>query len=458
MIIGHIAYDKPGLLACCLTCRSWYLAAAPRLHHTIIASNTAKDVKSWWHVPFWDMHKLGLFPLVKRFQVQGSCDNYEYGPTTLSPNSFDRHILHQFSSLTNVQQLGIDDLDLPSFMPNLRRYFNHFLPTVRSLALRSPRGSSRQIIFFIGLFQHLEDLELLSIFSKFHEETPDCLTLVPPFTPPIRGRLTIRRFNWASILKDMIVLFGGFRFRYVEFRRAEGIQLVLDACVETLETLWFDPMELQGEKASLKTVRLVQNQNFSVRSFDLSQNKSLRELKVTDWDISNAVHLPQEDPTPNLKHVLSTVTSPVFCEFTICYSTSDFPGNFRYNPSAPPTFLSYRPYDHRREEYASNHKVFDTMRELRRVRDFRLVLCADVWGALTERATRELEWIIQVGWVGEGSDATSSWPLVTYSPREFFPAPGETSYGVTHFPWAHPWAPCHTSSFSIFPGTKVKKM
>jgi hypothetical protein len=65
---------------------------------------------------------------------------------------FDGHILRQFSSLTNVQELILNDLDIPGFMPQIQRYFNHFLPTVRSLALLEPKGPRRQIIFFIGLF------------------------------------------------------------------------------------------------------------------------------------------------------------------------------------------------------------------------------------------------------------------------------------------------------------------
>lgn len=49
---------------------------------------------------------------------------------------------------------------------------------------REPKGSRRQIIFFIGLFQHLEDLKLLYKWVDFLEEPADDLTLVPSFVPP----------------------------------------------------------------------------------------------------------------------------------------------------------------------------------------------------------------------------------------------------------------------------------
>ena len=73
MIVGNLRYDIYSLLACCLTCCSWYIAAAPHLHHTLItpAYIVRGNEKPWWPDSFRSMYKLGLFPLVKRFQVQG---------------------------------------------------------------------------------------------------------------------------------------------------------------------------------------------------------------------------------------------------------------------------------------------------------------------------------------------------------------------------------------------------
>jgi hypothetical protein len=162
------------------------------------------------------MHKLGLFPLVKRFQFNGSTRPFTTGPT-LSPNLFDRHILHQFTSLTNVQELGMNDLDIPSFMPQIQRYFNHFLPTVRSLALWCPKGSNRQIVFFIGLFRHLEDLKLMWSHRRTRGKSPVDPVIVPPFTPPLNGRLTTFIVtDWEDLLADMIDQFGGIRFRHLD--------------------------------------------------------------------------------------------------------------------------------------------------------------------------------------------------------------------------------------------------
>lgn len=254
IIITHLIYDTSSLLACSLTCRSWYIAIVPRLHHTLVTETYIGhgDEKRWWPDSFQSMHKLGLFPLIKKFQVPGLNGTDLSGPSKFSPTQFDRRILRQFLSLVNVQELGIDFLDIPSFMPKIRRYFEHFAPTVRSLALREPKGSRRQIVFFIGLFQHLEDLKLLYKWVVVWEEPADDLALVPSFVPPLRGRLTMTCLTRVGILEDMIDLFGGIRFRYMDLFCVRGTRLLLGACAETLETLRLYPHDPRGELLSLR--------------------------------------------------------------------------------------------------------------------------------------------------------------------------------------------------------------
>ena len=133
-------------------------------------------------------------------------------------------------------------------MPRIRQYFGNFLPTLRSLSFREPKGSCRQILFFIGQFQYLEDLKLLDCVLDYMRRDP---TLVPPFTPPLRGRLTVKFSKRVRLLTDMIHLLGGIRFRHMVLFDVGGMQLLLDACAETLETLriyWSDP---RGEQLSL---------------------------------------------------------------------------------------------------------------------------------------------------------------------------------------------------------------
>ena len=196
------------------------------------------------------MHKSGLISLIKKFQVYGK----SYDANGFSPRLFDCHILQAFSALINLQELGIDYLKIPEFMPKVWQYFGHFSPTVRSLALREPKGSRRQIIYFIGLFQHLEDLKLLYGWSDPQEEPVDDLTLIPPFAPPLRGKLTMMGFRRVELLKDMINLFGGLRFRHMDLANVDGMRLLLDNCANTLETLRLHPADPRGEGFSLGDV------------------------------------------------------------------------------------------------------------------------------------------------------------------------------------------------------------
>ena len=251
IIIANLIYDKSSLRACSLTCYSWYIAAVPHLHHTLITRIYGLDKKSLWPNPLIYMHKLGLLPLVKKLHItEGSRIDRMF-----IPGELNRFILPYFSALINVQELGMDYLDISKFMPRFQRYFGHFLPTVRSLALRSPKGTHRQIIYFIGLFQHLEDLKLLYQQVAFWKEPADDPTLVPPFVPPLRGRLTLRCFTRIDLLKVMITLFGGIRFRYMDLFNVYGMRLLLHACAKTLETFRLYPSDPRGEGVSLKVFK-----------------------------------------------------------------------------------------------------------------------------------------------------------------------------------------------------------
>jgi len=252
MIVTHLIYEKTSLLACSLTCHSWHIATIPHLHHTLIITtyDLCTDKKFVWPKPLRDMRKFGLLPLVKKFQVYGK----PYRVNGFSPRLFSCCTLRHFSALVNVQELGIDYLNIPKFMPRIRRYFGHFSLTVRSLALREPKGSCRQIIYFIGLFQQLEDLKLLYKRSEPREEPLDDLTLVPPFAPPLCGRLTMTSFTRVELVKAMIDLFGGLRFCYMDLCNVDGMQLLLDTCAKTLETLRLHPADHRGEGFSLDDV------------------------------------------------------------------------------------------------------------------------------------------------------------------------------------------------------------
>ena len=94
----------------------------------------------------------------------------------------------------------------------------------------------------------MEDLTLLYECVTIQEEPADDQTVVPYFTPPLRGRLTLACFTGVGVLEDMIAIFGGVRFRYIDLFDADGVRLLLDVCANTLETLRLHPDDLYGEQ------------------------------------------------------------------------------------------------------------------------------------------------------------------------------------------------------------------
>ena len=241
VIISYFIDDTSTLLACSMTCYSWYIAAVPHLHHSLTAGEPW-EAKYVWPKPLQNSYKLGLLPLVKRFRIRADT----YHSLEFTPRQLDGHILRYFSALTNLQELGIDALQVSSFMPDIKRCFGHFAPTLQFLALREPRGSCRQILYFIGLFPNLQDLKLCYRLPVVEQESTTDPELVPLSTPPLQGRLTLTCFTREQLVKDMITFFGGLRFRSMDLFRVDGVRLLLGACAETLETLQLYPGDPYG--------------------------------------------------------------------------------------------------------------------------------------------------------------------------------------------------------------------
>jgi hypothetical protein len=173
-------------------------------HSRYLSLASGSEGKHEWPKPLRNASALGLLSFVKKFSVHGNPSH-----KCFSPEQFNRRPCVNFQT-DQRPELEIDNLDIPSFIPKIRRYFGHFLPTVRSLALGSPKGSRRQIIFFIGLFQHLQDLTLRDCkLDPRGREPADDLSLIPPFTPPLRGRLVVSVLKMGGLLKDMFACLGG---------------------------------------------------------------------------------------------------------------------------------------------------------------------------------------------------------------------------------------------------------
>jgi len=230
MIIAHFAHDIRTLWACSWVCHSWYSVATQHLHHTLTLNKWDYDINCDQLGPVSKLRELGLLHLVKEIRV-------EQAPTLscwFVPRAFN--VNNHFSALANVHTLRFDKIEIRHFMPDAKRYFGHFSPTLRSIALHNIRCAPRQLSYFLSLFPNLDDVEIR---FAHNPDIPDT-ELVPFSAPKLRGRLVVRSFSWAETWTHLIAICGGLRFRHMDLSGTSPCApLLLKACAETLETLRF---------------------------------------------------------------------------------------------------------------------------------------------------------------------------------------------------------------------------
>ena len=409
MIIACLIHDTPSLRSCSLTCHSWYIAAIPHLYLTLDATiNPPTLHKSDWPNPVRYMHALGLLPSVETVRIRSFYKEF-------SPKQFDRSTLRHFSALANVQSLEMDNLDIPSFISRIQKYFGPLLPTLRSLYLKTPKGSNRQIIFFVGSFHRLEDLTLESTVSR--REPEEDLTLVPPFTPPLQGRLAVCHWTRAGLFQDMVHLFGGMRFRALDLFGVDQTRFLLRACPETLQVLKLYPTDLFGERSRPNHVRFQANDFIAMTrptDFDLSWNRSLQVLEVPAYCLTSRALRDGWLDANFLKYVLSTIQSPAFSRVDLGFQERDF-------YFLKDLWLSARPHPcelsgRAREEVWSQQAQFGLLREVRKAREFSLVLYVDIQGPFGDFVVRMLKEVVAAEKARGGFDDFFPEPLVTSDP------------------------------------------
>ena len=150
----------------------------------------------------------------------------------------------------------------------------------------------------------------------------------------------------------------------------------------------------------------------SLREFDLSRSKSLRTLQVPassiDRDLNTTSSL--------LKQVLSTITSPSFFEVMIIFRWYNFSGVESWqHPDKPPLHEVSRAES--AAEAQRHRRRFEVLREVHKVRDFRLVLDASVWGPASEYSMRMLKEAVAKEGAKKAFCGFLSEPLVTYHPQ-----------------------------------------
>ena len=351
IIIANLSDDIRSLKAVSTTCYSWYLAAVPHLHHALVLGGRDSEKAHTELKPLTKLHGMDLLPFVKKLWIQTA-----YIEPWLSPRKFDRKTLRSFAALTNVQQLRIERLDLSKFMSGVERYFGHFAPALRSIALILLFGTQRQLSHFLALFPNLDDIEIVFYSSAKHDITtkPGPEVAVPFPVPSLRGQLKFAHFWSETAIEGMITSFGGLRFRYMDLRDVKGARLLLEACADTLETVRIDLTFTKSAEPALHDPTLTERPGASggmLKEFNLSRLHSLRSLEVTTASMSE-IHT-----SCLFRDIASTITSPVFSEVILV---------FRYLDLNHPYPILFYPL------------LFDALRHTYSKRRFRMVFCLEV--------------------------------------------------------------------------------
>ena len=249
MIIAFLTCDIGDLKACSLICHSWYIAAAPHLHHTFTLRGNRPDVARGKLKPLPVLHELGLIPLVKELRVE---QEFHLGGW-FAPQAFGHNDLRYFSAFKSVHTLKLQRMEIYRFMPAVNRYFESFSPTLRSIALYKPNCTPRQLSHFLSLFLNLDDIEIERIDTSVPDTTvPDTEVNLCP-VPRLRGRLALHDFRYAETWTNLIASCGGLRFRHIDLRaNVACAPTVLEACAGTLETLRFHATDNSYSKLSYR--------------------------------------------------------------------------------------------------------------------------------------------------------------------------------------------------------------
>ena len=241
IIITYLKHDLPSLKACAGTCFLWYNIATPRIHRTIELHERFLGVSSRPRSvrlnPLSSLLKLELLPFVEELQfTEAPARNRWVAPAVFNPQTM--RCLH---AMVNLRELKISGLDFSKFPEGVGKYLGHFSPTLRSIALGRPEGTCRQLLDFCRLFPELEDIEISYFCARWERWKPlDC----QPFAGRLLGRLSLDLFTEEELLKLIAVTFGGMRFTSMDLRNVRGMQFLLEACANTLETLRIYPYHI----------------------------------------------------------------------------------------------------------------------------------------------------------------------------------------------------------------------
>lgn len=331
-IMDMLRDDPPALKACSLTCKAMFASSRHLIHRTLYlnARNIQsiltrgeeqkllqKDLGSYHDAKLRFVSYIGERGLLRYTRRVHIRNGDIFTPETLLPH------LHHFQSLDKVHTLTIEHYDALSWANYYATYFVHFYPTLISLSLSHPSGRYIPLLKFALQFPNLENL-CLEWFPVQREPTPNpAPPVIVDRSPPLRGHLRLVGYPTTG---DVSVVFAcelsnDFNFRTVELEYffRDRVQHILDSCADTLENLTIVPAGLGKHLLSFLLLPTAKRLFYFLRAGDgqlggleLGRIAGLRRftLRMKFDHVSNLRR-------NSLLEVLSTITSPVFCEFVL---------------------------------------------------------------------------------------------------------------------------------------------
>ena len=231
-IVGYISEDRSTLFACTHLSRTWYIAARAHLYRTFTVSDSAGfDAAD-------DFQTMEVIHLVRRIVVARQIHQLDF----MLPETMTR-----LCAFTRLQELDIRCLNVGPPLTWLHEHCDILKSTVRTLTLRYPKGSIKELLCFIGLFSGLENLTVDSI---DRDSSPGVLVPVLDNSPPLTGRLTLRGIFDQEFMSGLVSFQRGVKFRTVDLQFCGEVQAIVDGCAGTMKRFICQPSDFRGRPSS----------------------------------------------------------------------------------------------------------------------------------------------------------------------------------------------------------------
>jgi len=231
-ILDYVSEDRPTLFACTHLSRTWCIGARIHLYRTF----TVSDSPGFEAVN--DLQDMDIIHLVRKLVVPRRMAQSDL----LVPKMTAR-----LNAFTHLQDLDIRYLNIGELLLWLPRHCDVLKSTLRTLTLRYPRGSTKQILCFVSLFTGLENLAVDNIEQ---ESALDAVVPFPESSPPLTGRLTLTGILDQEFMSGLASLQKGLKFRTLDLQFCGEAQEVIDGCAGTMKRFICHPSDFRGKPNS----------------------------------------------------------------------------------------------------------------------------------------------------------------------------------------------------------------